>query len=126
MSLRALLFATLLAAAAVCASAGTTSVMLYRHSTLDKVTSRAARNVAVSFVGVGGREGEGGTDWRGANSPRMRASLAGVARGEKRATAAASHAHHTLSAPSMGLPMPTSPIARAGTGRQGEEACPAV
>jgi hypothetical protein len=59
MSPRAFLFAALLAAVAVCVSAGTTSVMLYRHSTLDKVSSRAARNVAVSLRWCGGKLGKG-------------------------------------------------------------------
>ena len=38
------------------ASAASTSVMLYRHSNIDKVTSRAARNVAVSICERGRRQ----------------------------------------------------------------------
>ena len=45
----AFLAALLLAAAAPAARAANATVMLYRHSTLDKVNSRSSRNVAVSF-----------------------------------------------------------------------------
>jgi hypothetical protein len=57
--MRSLVAAALLAGAASVASAASTSVMLYRHSNIDKVTSRAARNVAVSSASGrerGGRE----------------------------------------------------------------------
>lgn len=51
--MRASLFLTalLLAAAAPAVRAANATVMLYRHSTLDRVNSRASRNVAVSFLG---------------------------------------------------------------------------
>lgn len=50
--MRSLVVAAVLAGAASLASAASTSVMLYRHANIDKVTSRAARNVAVSLMGV--------------------------------------------------------------------------
>ena len=50
-AMRSLVVAAVLAGAASLASAASTSVMLYRHANIDKVTSRAARNVAVSLMG---------------------------------------------------------------------------
>jgi hypothetical protein len=54
--MRSLIVAAFLAGAASMASAASTSVMLYRHSNIDKVTSRAARNVAVSICERGRRQ----------------------------------------------------------------------
>ena len=68
--------AAVLAGAASLASAASTSVMLYRHANIDKVTSRAARNVAVSLMGGSDTQKKE----RGESGPRM-PSRARAARG---------------------------------------------
>ena len=67
-AMRSLVVAAVLAGAASLASAASTSVMLYRHANIDKVTSRAARNVAVSLMGGSDTHKKGK---RGESGPRM-------------------------------------------------------
>ena len=55
--LAALALALVVGIGSLAPAAANATVLLYRHSTLDKVPSRAARNVAVSIV-WGKRGGE--------------------------------------------------------------------